>query len=134
MNKNLIITQLLDLWYQCIGPAHHKSRDCLFLISANYCTYSEFRWEFEHDGYILHRLPRWKKFKEFSEAQDYLITVLVYGVSKETDFAINATEDSWADLSKEKAREIKAELHKVLGDNNLEKHLDFARELGENLT
>jgi hypothetical protein len=134
MKANQIITELLTLWYACIGPTHHKNRDCWYKISANCCTYSEFYWEFEHDGYILHSLPTRKKFKNFSDAEDHLITVLVYGIKRETDFAINATEDDWADLNKEKAEKIKAELHKVLGDNDLEKHLDFARELGEGLT
>jgi hypothetical protein len=133
MNKNIVITKLLDLWYQCIGPAHHKSRDCRFTISTNYCTYQDIDYTVEHHGYILHRLPTFTTFKTLGEAENYLVTLLTYGILRETDHAMDDSDEVFSDLGGEKAEEIKMNLCNILIENGLEKHLDFAREMGENL-
>jgi len=132
MNKNTVVTQLLDLWYQCIGPAHHKDRDCRFTININYCTYQDIDYTVEHHGYILHRLPTFTTFKTLEEAENYLVTLLTYGILREVSHALENHEDA-LDLSREKAGEIKTKLYSTLLPLDLEKQLDSARELGETL-
>lgn len=127
----LVINNLLDLWYSCIKPTHFKDKDCHFRIRMDFCTYRKLEYTVEHHGYILHHIPYENSFATYEEAESYLISLLIYGISREikTSLDCKQDEDNWTDLCQGKAKEIKKELEILIGEFKLEKELDFAKKM-----
>lgn len=46
------ISRLVALWYETIGPLHHKERDTHFRISQHWKYDGQMEWEVEHEGYL----------------------------------------------------------------------------------
>ena len=111
MNKQDTINDLLELWGNCIGCAHHKSRDICFKITTNYSAYQEVDYTVEHHGYILHYLPTYSAFKTLGEAEQHLIDLLTHGILGELDSALSDSDEVFSDLPVDKAQEIKLVLN-----------------------
>lgn len=129
MSKQEIIKELLDLWYECITPTHHKDRDTRFSINTNYCAYRDVEYVVEHHGYILHHLPIYSTFKTLEEAEKCLIDLLVHGILGEIDSALSDSDDVFFDLSVERANEIKLALNGLADKSPGEINFERARNL-----
>jgi hypothetical protein len=132
MNKQNIIKELLELWGNCIGCSYHKQKDFKFSIITQFTVYQDETYVVEHHGYVLHQLPTYVTFNSLEDAQDYLIQVLIYGISREVEDSLNfeITLDDRPDLPKERATEIKSRLMGLIEQNGLNKQLDAARLMG----
>jgi len=110
MNNDQLISELLDLWGNCIGCQHHKSRDMEFNIIKGFTVYQEPEYIVEHHGYVLHYLPTYSKFKSLAEAEQYLIDLLTHGILEEIESALDDSDEVFSDLPINRANEIKSQL------------------------
>lgn len=99
------ISQLLVLWYEVIGPLHHKDRDCHFAISRRFCCYRETTWALEHHGYLLNETD--ETFPTYDAAESRLRGILILGITSWMN-----CED--AELTTARREEILAQINTTL--------------------
>lgn len=78
------ISRLVGLWYEVIGPLHHKDRDCHFGISVNWSYAGDkFHWRIEHNGYLMR--PPDETYHSYEEAREALAVFLSDGIINQSD-------------------------------------------------
>jgi hypothetical protein len=85
------IIRLVSLWYEVIGPLHHKDRDCHFHVERtwSYGATGQYapKWSFRHHGY-LKESPE-NQYDTMQEAMDGLREYLTEAIM------------DWADMDPE---------------------------------
>lgn len=74
MTLSEIIVALNKIWYDLIGPIHHKDRDCHFKVVEMYSYGDRIMYSVEHYGYLLDHY--FEDFDTKVEAEKALIKYL----------------------------------------------------------